>query len=276
MIDQDLRNKLEVLAAKIRNKSLEMAFNAGKNGAHLGGALSLAEIFAILYGEILKINPINPKDTDRDRLIVSKGHGVLSYYAALSNAGFLSSEDLNAFETNGSLLHGHPTRNISLGIEFSGGSLGMGVSFAIGTALAGKLNNKSYHVFVIVGDGECNEGIVWEAFMSASHFKLDNLTVIIDYNKLQYDGNVAAIMDMGQLKTKLESFGFSVIEVNGHYISELYEGFQQFSEGMPSAIIANTIKGKGVSFMENKKEWHHGILSKELYELALSEQPDLK
>lgn len=275
MIDQDLKNKLEVLAAKIRNKSLEMAFNAGKNGAHLGGALSLAEIFAILYGEILKVNPINPEDPNRDRLIVSKGHCVLSYYAALHNAGFVTSADLNAFETNGSLLHGHPTRNISLGIEFSGGSLGMGVSFATGTALAGKLNNNSNHVFVIVGDGECNEGIVWEAFMSAAHFKLDNLTVIIDHNKLQYDGTVSTIMDMGQLKTKLESFGFSVMEVYGHDISELYEGFQQFSEGMPSAIIANTIKGKGVSFMENKKEWHHGILTKELFELAMSEQPDL-
>jgi transketolase len=151
----------------------------------------------------------------------------------------------------------------------------MGVSFAIGVALAGKINKKPYHVYTIAGDGECNEGIVWEAFMSAAHFKLDNLTVIIDHNKLQYDGDLKTIMDMGNLKTKLDAFGFHSIEVDGHHVSEIIEAFQNHISGKPLAIIANTIKGKGVSFMENKKEWHHAVLTKELYNQAVSEQPNL-
>jgi transketolase len=276
MIEKEIIKQTKLLASKIRIKSLEMAFNAGKNGAHLGGALSLAEIFAVLYGCILSVNPRNPNDPERDRLVVSKGHCVLSYYAALNEAGFISDEELTRFETNGSMLHGHATRNLSLGIEFSGGSLGMGVSFAIGVALAGKMNHKPYHVNIIAGDGECNEGIVWEAFMSAAHFKLDNLTVIIDHNKFQYDGDLKTIMDMGSLKTKLDAFGFHSIEVDGHHVSEIIEAFQNHVSGKPLAIIANTIKGKGVSFMENRKEWHHGILSKELYEKAMAEQPTLQ
>ena len=275
MIDKEIILKTERLAARIRNKSLKMAFDAGKNGAHLGGALSLAEIFAALYGGILSVNPRNPNDPERDRLVVSKGHCVLSYYAALNEVGFISDEELSRFETNGSMLHGHATRNLPLGIEFSGGSLGMGVSFAIGVALAGKINKKPYHVYTIAGDGECNEGIVWEAFMSAAHFKLDNLTVIIDHNKLQYDGDLKTIMDMGNLKTKLDAFGFHSIEVDGHHVSEIIEAFQNHISGKPLAIIANTIKGKGVSFMENKKEWHHAVLTKELYNQAVSEQPNL-
>jgi transketolase len=159
-----------------------------------------------------------------------------------------------------------------LGVEFSGGSLGMGMSFAVGVALAGKMNAKNYRVYAILGDGECNEGIVWESIMSASQFKLDNLTVIIDNNKLQYDGETTQIMGLGNLKGKLEAFGFYTIELDGHNVDELYSAFQCTNHGKPVAIIAHTIKGKGVSFMEHKKEWHHGVLTRELYDQALLEQ----
>ena len=281
-MEKDLEQKLIHLSAKIRNKSLEMAYRSGNNGAHLGGALSLVEVFATLYGAVAEIKPINPanlpgnpinqENPGRDRVIVSKGHCVLSYYSALHEMGFISTEELEKFETNGSLLHGHATRNLSLGIEFSGGSLGMGLSFSVGVAMAGKANRKEYRVFAIIGDGECNEGIIWESFMAAAHYRLDNLTVIIDSNKLQYDGNVRTVMNMGNLKSKLEAFGFHVREVDGHSVSELLEALQSFQVGMPLAVVANTVKGKGVSFMENKKEWHYGILSKDLYDQAMSEQ----
>jgi len=260
------------LAAKLRNRSLKMALDAGKNGAHLGGGLSLIEVFATLYGGIISVDSHNPKDEDRDRIVVSKGHCVLSYYSVLNEFGFLSDKDISNFETNGAVLHGHATRDITRGIEFSGGSLGLGLSFAIGVAIAGKLNNRTYHVYVIIGDGECNEGIVWEALMSASHFHLDNLTVIIDNNKLQYDGDPVKIMNMGSLKTKLEAFGFNTLEVDGHDVSQLFDAFKNKALDKPHAIIANTVKGKGVSFMENKKEWHHSVLSQDQYDQAMSEQ----
>ena len=260
------------LAAKLRNRSLKLALDAGKNGSHVGGGLSMVEIFATLYGCIISINKDKPKEINRDRVIVSKGHCVLSYYSVLNEFGFVTDEDLLGFETNGAMLHGHATRDVERGIEFSGGSLGLGLSYAIGVALAGKLNNLTYRVYAIIGDGECNEGIVWEAFMSASHFKLDNITVIIDHNKLQYDGDVDTIMNMGSLKTKLEAFGFHTIEVDGHNVSQLFDAFNNKVSNKPHAIVANTVKGKGISFMENKKEWHHSILSKEQYDCAIAEQ----
>ncbi len=264
--------ELETLSAKIRNRSLRMALNVGKNGSHLGAGLSLVEVFATLYGAVLNFDPNNPTDENRDRLIISKGHCVLSYYSILNEFGYINDEELSKFETNGAILHGHATRNLDLGIEFSGGSLGLGLSFAIGVALAGKINKKDHSVYAIIGDGECNEGIVWESFMSASHFKLDNLIVIIDHNKLQYDGNLDTVMDMGSLAKKLEVFGFNTIEVDGHNVKQLYDGFKSKVKEKPMAIIANTVKGKGVSFMENKKEWHHSVLSLEQFELAMSEQ----
>lgn len=264
--------RLTSLAAKLRNKSLLMALNAGKNGAHLGGGLSLVEVFATLYGSVLKFDSKNPNDNNRDRVVISKGHCVLSYYSVLNEYGFISNDELSKFETNGSLLHGHATRNVPFGIEFSGGSLGLGLSYAIGVALAGKIDNQNYKVYAIVGDGECNEGIVWEAFMSASHFKLDNLVVIVDHNKLQYDGNVDVVMNMGSLKDKLTVFGFNACEVDGHSVEQLLKAFRSSVLEKPQAIIANTVKGKGVSFMENRKEWHHSVLTQEQFELAMSEQ----
>jgi len=268
--------EIQKLAIKLRNKSLRMALDTGKNGAHLGGGLSAVEIFATLYGGILKFDISNPADKNRDRLIVSKGHCVLSYYGILYEVGFLTEEDLNSFENNDSEFHGHATRNISKGIEFSGGSLGMGMSYAVGIALAGKINKLPYQVYVIIGDGECDEGIVWESFMSAAHYSLNNLTVIIDNNKLQYDGESRTVMNLGNLKEKLESFGLSTIEVDGHCVSELYAALLEKHPEKPKVIIADTIKGKGVSFMENRREWHHSTLTKEQYDLAVSEQPILE
>jgi transketolase len=272
--NMDIKTNLEIitLAANLRNHSLKMALNAGKSGAHLGGGLSLIEVFAVLYGSVITDEKRNPTNPNHDRVIISKGHCVLSYYSVLNKYGLISDDDISNFETNGAILHGHATRDLSRGIEFSGGSLGLGLSYAIGVALAGKLNNQSYKVYVIVGDGECNEGIVWEAFMSAAHFKLDNLIVIIDHNKLQYDGDVSTVMNMGSLKEKLDVFGFISTEVDGHNVEQLYNAFMIKSPEKPQAIIANTVKGKGVSFMENKKEWHHSVLTQEQYELAMSEQ----
>ncbi|HAM99569.1 MAG TPA: transketolase [Marinilabiliales bacterium] len=264
------------LANKLRVNSLEMAYGTGNNGSHLGGGLSTIEIFATLYGSLVKYNTQDAFNPDRDRVIVSKGHCVLAYYSALNYVGFISGEELKTFEVNGSFLHGHATRDLSRGIEFSGGSLGMGLPYAVGVAIAGKKRNRNYHVYVIVGDGECNEGSVWESFMSASHNQLDNFTVIIDDNKLQYDGESEKVLNLGSLQNKLEAFGFSTHNIDGHNVAQLYDALTKKAQGKPNAIIANTVKGKGVSFMEHKKEWHHSRLTQEQFDLAISEQPVIK
>jgi len=263
---------LSDLAKKLRIKSLKMANKVGRKGAHLGGGLSTVEIFAVLYGGIIKHDANSAFHHERDRVIISKGHCVLPYYAVLNEYGFLSDEELDSFEEDGSEFHGHATRNVKKGIEFSGGSLGLGFSFAVGVALAGKLNDQSYNVYVLVGDGEMNEGIVWEALMSASQFKLNNLTLIIDNNGLQYDGRCDQIMNLDGLANRLKAFGFDVFEVDGHDVSDLYSAFDENTEFNPKAIIANTVKGKGVSFMENRVEWHHSVLNDELFDKAMSEQ----
>ena len=271
-----MHKKISNLSIKIRNNILMMANKAGRNGAQRGGALSLVEVFATLFeGNYLNISSNNPFDKSRDRLVISKGHCVLAYYSVLYYYGFLSQNDIDGFETNGSVLHGHATRDVKRGIEFSGGSLGLGLSYAIGSAINSKISNLNYHVYSIIGDGECNEGIIWESLMTASHYKLDNLTVIVDDNKLQYDGNPKDVMNMISLKNKFESFGFFCINIDGHNIEELCKAFELNSNNKPKVIIANTIKGKGVSFMENEKDWHFSTLSDELYQNAISEQPNL-
>lgn len=258
------------LAQKMRLRALEMAFASGKNGAHLGGGLSAIEIFASLYGAVLNYSVSNPFDENRDRLVVSKGHCVLAYYTALYNAGFMTDDDLKKFEVNGEHLHGHATRDLQLGIEFSGGSLSMGMSFAVGEALACKKKGLNSRVFVIVGDGECDEGLIWESAMAAANFQLSSLVVIVDQNKLQYDGPTTEIMNHISLADKFSSFGFDVEEVDGHDCGQLVNALNKTSE-KPRCIIARTIKGKGVSFMEDKKEWHHGSINQEQYELAIKE-----
>lgn len=258
------------LAKDLRLRALKMAFESGKNGSHIGGALSAIEIFATLYGSVLNYDKKRPDFENRDRLIVSKGHCVLAYYAALQYAGFLSESDLQSFEQPGTSFHGHAVRNVDKGIEFSGGSLSMGMSFAVGVALGCKKKKLDCNVYVIVGDGECDEGLIWESAMSASNFHLDNFTLIVDCNKLQYDGFTSDVMNNSPLSDKFRAFGFDVSEVDGHSCDQLYKAFK-LSSSNPKCIIANTIKGKGVSFMENKKEWHHAILSEELYNKAKEE-----
>lgn len=258
------------IAKRMRLRALEMAFKSGKNGAHLGGGLSAIEIFASLYGGVLNVDPNNPFDENRDRLVVSKGHCVLAYYTALWNAGFMSDEDLMNFEVNGAHLHGHATRNLKHGIEFSGGSLSMGMSFAVGGALACKKKGVKSKVYVIVGDGECDEGLIWEAAMAASNFRLNNLVVIVDQNKLQYDGLTTEVMNQISLSEKFRSFGFDTETVDGHDCEALNLALKKQSDS-PRCVIAQTIKGKGVSFMEGKREWHHGTLNEEQFKQALEE-----
>lgn len=260
-------------AKKLRLKALEMAYKSGKNGSHVGGGLSAVEIFAALYGGILKFDVNHPNDGNRDRLVVSKGHCVLAYYSALNAVGFMNQEDLDGFEVDGQHLHGHAFRNLEKGIEFSGGSLSMGMSFAVGQALACKKKGMPSRVYALVGDGECDEGLIWESAMAASNYKLNNLVVIIDCNKLQYDGLTKEVMDNSSLADKFKAFGFDTIEVDGHNVSELTKALS-FQGEKPFCIVAHTIKGKGASFAEGHREWHHHILSEDEYNQARKEVED--
>lgn len=257
-------------AKRMRLKALKMAYNSGQNGAHLGGGLSAIEILATLYRDVLHVNPCRPFDENRDRLIVSKGHCVLAYYTVLYEIGFMSEQDLEQFEQNGYHWHGHAMRDLTHGIEFHGGSLSMGMSFAVGEALACKAKGLKSRVFVLVGDGECNEGLIWEAAMSAAHHQLDNLCVIVDRNRLQYDGETMEVMNTDSLTEKFKAFGFEVAEVNGHDCEALSRQLSVISS-LPRCVIANTIKGKGVSFMENDKTWHHHTLNEAQYNQAREE-----
>lgn len=262
------------MAIWMRKNIIEMAHNAGKNGAHLGSALSCVEILACLYGQIMNITPQNITTLNHDVFIPSKAHCVLSYYSALAYCGFFPLEELETFEKNLTNLPGHPIMNPEKGIEFSGGSLGMGFSQGVGIALGIRQHQLNNRVFILLGDGECDEGSNWEAAQAAAHYHLNNLTVIVDANKLQYDGSTVDIMNLRNLADKFQSFGFYTVNVDGHNIPELLSAFEQVFSNcgqQPSAIIANTTKGKGISFMENQKQWHHSVLSDDNYEKALEE-----
>ena len=263
-------NDIIDLSRRMRLRALEMAYKSGQNGAHVGGGLSASEIMATLYHDVLHVDPCRPFDDNRDRLIVSKGHCVLAYYTALYEKGFLSAQDLEQFEQNGYHWHGHAMRDLTHGIEFHGGSLSMGMSFAVGEALACKAKGLQSRVFVLVGDGECDEGLIWEAAMSAAHHQLDNLCVIVDRNRLQYDGETKEVMNTDSLTEKFKAFGFEVAEVNGHDCEALSRQLSVISS-QPRCVIANTIKGKGVSFMENDKTWHHHTLNEAQYNQAREE-----
>jgi len=262
--------KIKKLAKEIRKNILTMSLAAGANSSHFGGSLSTVELLATLYNSVLKFDVSNPLWKDRDRFILSKGHACLGYYSVLCEKGFFPKEDLNSFEKNGSFLLGHPVINKKKGIEFSNGSLGMGLSLGIGVALAAKKKNKSYKTFVLIGDGECNEGSVWEASMSAAHFKLNNLTAILDRNNLQQTGSNEEIMSTKELGDKWRSFNWDVKEIDGHDIAQILAAFNYVSE-KPKLILANTIKGKGFSFSENNNDWHHKIMTKKQYDDALKE-----
>lgn len=256
---------------KMRRHALEMSMAAGPTGAHLGGGLSIMEIIAALYFGTLRYDVQNPRWELRDRFILSKGHGALAYYAALSLAGFIDEEELATFKGNNSNLSGHPHMDLDKGIEFSSGSLGQGLSLGVGSALALRMRaNDTSRVFVLVGDGEINEGSIWEAAMSAAHFKLSRLTVIVDKNGLQYDGSTQVVMDMGDLTVKWESFGWMTRSLDGHDVAALLDALQM-PHDKPLAVIAHTVKGKGISFMENNRLWHHKRLTQAHFEQAMSE-----
>ncbi len=261
---------LKQFSKELRLSALKMAYDCGKNGSHVGPGLSSIEIMATLYGDVLKYDVNHSEDENRDRLVVSKGHCVLAYYSALNKVGFLSDEDIASFETNGSHFHGHAMRNLENGIEFSGGSLSMGMTFAVGLALSCKRKGNTNRVFALVGDGECDEGLIWEAAMSAAHYGLNNFTVIVDRNKLQYDGPTEKVMNQIDLAKKFEAFGFDVFVVDGHDCDALSKALKKTTD-KPTCVIADTIKGKGVSFIEGVKEWHHHTLSQEEYEQAVKE-----
>lgn len=263
-------SEIKQFAKELRLESLRMAHNCGNNGSHVGPALSAIEIIATLYGGCMNCTPENATDPHRDRLVISKGHCVLAYYSALRMKGFITRSDQDSFETDGSHFHGHALRNLSRGIEFSGGSLSMGMSFAVGEALACKKLGYRGRVYALVGDGECGEGLIWEAAMAAAHFQLDNLIVIIDRNKLQYDGYTHEVMNNAPLEEKFRSFGFDVEVVDGHDCEQLQKALSATSQS-PRCIIADTVKGKGVSFMELNKQWHHSTLNAEQYEQAVTE-----
>ena len=268
----DQIKNIKNFAFQVRKNILEMAVVAGASSAHFGGALSITEIVATLFAYQMKIDKKNPKWEERDRFILSKGHACLAYYAALCEVGYISNNELKTFEKNDTDLLGHPVINRNLGIDFSNGSLGMGLSLGIGVAISSKKKKKNFNVYVIVGDGECNEGSIWEGAMAAPNFNLDNLYVIIDKNNFQQTGSNKEIMNVGNLKDKWSSFGWHTVELDGHNVQELYNFFQDSKNiNRPKAIIANTIKGKGFSFSENNNDWHHSILSKSFYEKAIKE-----
>lgn len=262
---------IKLFSKNVRLKILEMAYEAGSNSSHFGGALSIVEIISTLFSYQMKIDKNNPEWDDRDRFILSKGHACLAYYASLFENKLLDKNDLLTFEKNGSDLLGHPVRNMKKGIEFSTGSLGMGLSLGIGVALSLKKKKLDNHVYVVLGDGECNEGSVWEAAMSASHFKLNNITVFIDNNNFQQTGSNDQIMSLGDLANKWKSFNWNTITIDGHDFDQINQSFENKSSDLPNAIIAKTIKGKGISIFENNNNWHHAVITKKIFEDAMIE-----
>lgn len=262
--------ELQKKAIEIRKDILKMLTLAGSG--HTGGSLSIVEILVALYYYALKNDPNNPKWKERDYFLLSKGHGCPALYAVLAEKGYFNKEDLWKLRKLGSMLQGHPQLGLP-GIEISSGSLGQGLSIANGIALAARLDKSDIRVYCLLGDGETNEGQVWEAAMTASHYKLDNVCAIIDFNKLQIDGFCCDVKDMGAYFDKWKSFGWGTIETDGHDIEKLMNAFDKAKtiKGMPAVIIAHTIKGKGVSFVENKVEWHGIAPKKAEYERAIKE-----
>lgn len=259
------------IANDIRIGIIEQIYNA--NSGHPGGSLSCADILAVLYFNQMNIDSENPNAKGRDRFVLSKGHCAPALYATLARKGYFDKELLKGFRKVESNLQGHPDMKKVPGVDMSTGSLGQGLSAAVGMAIGSKMEHEGYRVYCLLGDGELEEGQVWEAAMSASKNKLDNLCAIVDYNTLQIDGNVEEVAGLKDIKEKFESFGFNVIEVNGHDIEALIHAFNsaKHQKDMPSVIIAHTIKGKGVSFMEGKAEWHGKAPNQEQYEEAINE-----
>lgn len=263
--------ELEKMANEIR-KDIVTAVHSAKSG-HPGGSLSSADIFTYLYFEEMNVDPANPKWEDRDRFVLSKGHVAPGLYSTLAEKGYFPKEDLKTLRHTGSYLQGHPDMKHIPGIDMSSGSLGQGVSVAVGMAAAGKYDKKDYRVYTLTGDGEIQEGQIWEAAMWAGHRKLDNLVVIVDNNNLQIDGSVENVCSPYPIDKKFEAFNFHVINIDGNNFDQIRAAFKEAREtkGMPTAIIAKTVKGKGVSFMENAAGWHGKAPNDEEYEIAMAD-----
>ena len=271
-------NKLELMkiANEVRKGVITGTFHA-KSG-HPGGSLSATDIFTYLIFEEMNIDPKDPKKADRDRFVLSKGHTAPGYYSALALRGFFPIEDMVTLRKVGSYLQGHPDMKSIPGVDMSSGSLGQGISAAVGMAISAKISNEDYRVYTLLGDGEIQEGQVWEAAMLAGHRKLDNLVVIVDNNGLQIDGNIADVCSPYPIDKKFEAFNFHVINVDGHDFDQLEAAFKEARtvKGMPTAIIAKTIKGKNVSFMENKSSWHGVAPNAEQYAEAMKELDEVE
>lgn len=258
-------------AKKIRIGIIESVYRAASG--HPGGSLSIADLMSYLYFEEMNVDPTNPKDPARDRFVLSKGHAAPALYSTLANRGYFPVENLKTLRQIDSNLQGHPDMKGTPGVDMSTGSLGLGISAACGMALSGKISNDPYRVYAVLGDGECEEGQVWEAAMFAAHYKLDNLCAFVDYNGLQIDGAVADVIGPAPFKEKFEAFGWNVIEIDGHNFDEIRNAADNARncKGKPTAVIMKTVKGRGVSFMENQVSWHGSAPKEDQYKLALEE-----
>ena len=263
--------ELEIMAKKVRKGIIEAVYS--NNSGHPGGSLSIADILTVLYFKEMNIDPKNPKWEERDRLVLSKGHCSPALYSCLANRGYFPVEDLKTFRNINSYLQGHPDMKNIPGVDMTTGSLGQGLSSANGMAIAGKMEGKDYRVYCVLGDGEIEEGQIWEAAMTSAKYKLDNLCVIVDNNNLQIDGKIEEVMSPYPIDEKFRSFGFQIINIDGHNIREIIDALDVAKnvKEKPVCIIAKTIKGKGISYMENKAEWHGKAPNEEQYKLALKE-----
>lgn len=263
--------ELELIAYKVRKHAISGVHSA-KSG-HPGGSLSIADILAVLYFDCMNVNPNDAKFADRDRFVLSKGHCAPALYGVLAEKGFIPKEDIITLRNIDSYLQGHPDMKHIPGVDMSTGSLGQGICAANGMAVAAKLDGKDYRVYTILGDGECEEGQVWEAAMFAAHYKLDNLTAFIDFNGLQIDGNITDVMNPTPLDKKFEAFGWNVITIDAHNFDDIKSALDaaKACKGKPTAIIAKSVKGKGVSFMENEASWHGSAPNDEQYAQAIKE-----
>ena len=265
------KKQLQITACKVRMGVIESTY--GAKAGHPGGSLSAAEVFTYLYFKEMNIDPKNPKWADRDRFVLSKGHTAPGLYATLAHRGFFPVEDLKTLRKIDSYLQGHPNMNTVPGVDMSTGSLGQGISTAVGMALAAKVTGKSNRVYTLLGDGEIQEGQVWEACMAAAHYKLDNLCIIVDNNGLQIDGNIKDVMSPYPIVGKLEAFGFKTLAIDGHDFDAIEEAFAtaKATKGAPTAIVITSVKGKGVSYMENDAGWHGKAPNDAEYEQAMAE-----
>ena len=263
--------QLELISYKIRKHAID-GVHAAKSG-HPGGSLSIADILAVLYFDEMTVYPDDSKNPDRDRFVLSKGHCAPALYGALAEKGFIPKEDIVTLRKADSYLQGHPDMKHIPGVDMSTGSLGQGICAANGMALAAKLDNKDYRVYTILGDGECEEGQVWEAAMFAAHYKLDNLVAFLDFNGLQIDGDITKVMNPTPFDTKFEAFGWNVITIDAHNYDEIKSALAKAKEckGKPTLILAKSVKGKGVSYMENQASWHGSAPNDEQYEVAIKE-----